>query len=152
MIKLDFCRTNHDSCIYFKEVSSGCFIYLLLHVDDILIACKILTEIQKLKPLLNGEFEIKDLESARKILGIEISKDRSLGKMYLTRKDYLERVLSKFGFMDIKPVLIYMERIPYANLVGSIMYPMVYTRPDLSYAVSIVSKLWQILAKNIGIL
>ena len=34
---------------------------------------------------------------------MEISKDKSLGKMYLTQKDYLE--LSKFGFMDTKPVL-----------------------------------------------
>ena len=34
---------------------------------------------------------------------MEISRDKSLGKMYLTQKDYLE--LSKFGFMDTKPVL-----------------------------------------------
>ena len=73
--------SNYDSCIYFKEVSSGYFIYLLLYVDDILIACKSLTEIHKLKLLLNGEFEMKDLGSARKILGMEIRRNRSLGKM-----------------------------------------------------------------------
>ena len=91
MIKLNFYRSNHDSCIYFKEVSSGCFIYLLLYVDDILLACKSLIEIQKLKLLLNGEFEMKDLGTARKILGMEIRRNKSIGKMYLTQKDYLEK-------------------------------------------------------------
>ena len=46
----------------------------------------------------------------------------------------------------------YMERIPYANLVGSIMYAMVCTRPDLSYAISIMSRYMAILAENIGML
>ena len=82
-----FCRINHDSCIYFKEVSSGCFIYLLLYVDDILIACKSLTENQKLKLLLSCEFKMKDLRSTRKILGVKLIRDRSLGKLYLTQKD-----------------------------------------------------------------
>ena len=34
----------------------------------------------------------------------------------------------------------FMDRIPYANIVGSIIYAMVCTRPDLSYAVSFVSR------------
>ena len=34
----------------------------------------------------------------------------------------------------------YMSRIPYASAVGSLMYTMVYTRPDLAHAVSIVSR------------
>lgn len=34
----------------------------------------------------------------------------------------------------------YMERVPYASAVGSLMYAMVYTRPDLAYVVSIVSR------------
>ena len=81
--------------------------------------------------------------------------------MYLTQKDYLNRVLSRFGMMDTKPVLTplstqfklqslvgpkteeekeYMSKIPYKNIVGSIIYVMMCTRPDLSYAVNVVSR------------
>src|SRR3954469_14090377 len=34
----------------------------------------------------------------------------------------------------------YMNRIPYANIVGSLMYVMVCTKPDIAYAVSLVSR------------
>ena len=115
----------------------------MLYVDDILIACKSLAEIQKLKLLLSGEFEMKDLGSARKILGMETRRDRTLEKLYLTQKNHLESVLSKFEMKETKPILTplssqfklknsidmkteeertYMDRIPYANIVGSIMY------------------------------
>ena len=44
------------------------FIYLLLYVDDILIASKSKVEIGKLKLQLNEEFEMKNLGEAKKIL------------------------------------------------------------------------------------
>ena len=169
MLKNDFYRSKYDRCIYHKEFSSGCIMYLLLYVYDILIACKSLSEIQKLKLLLSGEFEMKDLGSVKKILGIDIRRDRTHKKLYLTQKNYLAKVLSKFGMKDTKLVLIplasqfklqessgtkteeekaYMDRIPYANIVGSIMYAMVCTRPDLSYAVSLVSRFVSNLCKD----
>jgi len=33
-----------------------------------------------------------------------------------------------------------MTHVPYASAVGSLIYAMVYTRPDLSYVVSMISK------------
>ncbi|XP_062103976.1 secreted RxLR effector protein 161-like [Humulus lupulus] len=33
-----------------------------------------------------------------------------------------------------------MDKVPYSNVVGSIMYLMVCTRPDLAYAISVLSK------------
>ena len=67
MVKLYFTKSNYDSCIYFKYVSSDYLIYLLLYVDDILIACKNMVEIHKAKKMLGSEFEMKDLGSAKKI-------------------------------------------------------------------------------------
>ena len=61
-------------------------IYLLLYIDDILIACKSLGEIHKLKLFLNGEFEMKDLDPVIKILCMEIRRDKTHGKLYLTQK------------------------------------------------------------------
>ena len=161
MLKNNFCRSKYDNCIYYKEVLNDCMIYLLLYVDDIPITCKSLGEIQKLKLLLKGEFEMKDLGPTSKILGMEIKRDRTHGKLYLTQKSYLEKIISRFEMMKTKPVLTpfssqfklaksdgakteeekyYMSRIPYENVVGLVMYAMVYTRPDLSYAISVVSR------------
>lgn len=61
----DFERSLYDSCAYFKSYGNGKVIYLLLYVDDMLVAAKDLTEVKKLKELLSSEFEMKDLCCAK---------------------------------------------------------------------------------------
>ncbi|KAH9650169.1 hypothetical protein KPL70_026264 [Citrus sinensis] len=157
-----FTRSEHDHCVYFRRLPDGAFIYLLLYVDDMLIASKNRDEIERLKKQLASEFEMKDLGDAQKILGMEIRRDKKNGSVWLTQKSYLKKVLERFGMDDkTKPVCTplaphfklsssscpksqeesdYMARVPYASVVGSLMYAMVYTRPDISQAVSMVSR------------
>jgi hypothetical protein len=92
----------------------------------------------------------------KKILGMEIHRDRKNGKMWLSH-----RFLMRFGMNNVKLVHIplashfnissglcpsndeekdYMSRVPYANALGSLMYAMVSTRPDISHAVGVVSR------------
>uniref|UniRef100_A0A3Q7HN83 Reverse transcriptase Ty1/copia-type domain-containing protein n=1 Tax=Solanum lycopersicum TaxID=4081 RepID=A0A3Q7HN83_SOLLC len=80
------------------------FIYLVLYVDDILIAVKKKYDIQKLKGLLSAEFEIKDLGDARKILGMEIIRDRERRKLFLSQRSYIQKVLARFGMSSSKPI------------------------------------------------
>ena len=49
---------------------------MLLYIDDMLIVAKNRREIRKVKAQLSKEFEMKDLEAAKKILGMEIMRDR----------------------------------------------------------------------------
>ena len=44
-----FIRCDFDHCVYFKALSDGSFIYLLLYVDDMLIAASDIAEIDRLK-------------------------------------------------------------------------------------------------------
>ena len=127
-----------------------------------LIASKSQEEIEKLKNQLRNEFEMKDLGEANKILGMEIKRDRHSKKLYLSQKEYLKRVLNRF-YMNEKMKSIstlfaphfmlsdamspkneaeqeYMSRVPYANAIGSLMYAMVCTRPDISHDVGVVSR------------
>ena len=68
MTSHNFRRSSYDSCVYFKKSDNGSFVYLLLYVDDMLIATKDKGEIRKVKAKLSKEFEMKDLGSAKKIL------------------------------------------------------------------------------------
>ena len=106
-------------------------------------------------------FDMKDLGLVKKILGMEIYRDRARGKLFLTQKSYIEKILSCFGMDKSKPIstptsvscklslpmspqteeeLAYMSRVPYANAVGCLMYAIVCTRPDIADAVSDVSR------------
>ena len=55
--------------------------YLLLYVDDILIAARNKTHVQKLKAQLKKKFDIKDLGEAKKILSMKITRDIGLGRL-----------------------------------------------------------------------
>ena len=86
MISQNYTRSNFDHCVYFRKLQDGSFIYLLLYVDDMLIASKNQGEICSLKAQLSKEFEMKDLGEAKKILGMEIARDRQRGTLCLTQK------------------------------------------------------------------
>jgi len=75
--------------VYYNKLHGGEFIYLLLYIDDILIASKSRSAIDKLKKNSSSEFEMKDLGEAKKVLDMEIERDRRSGKVSLTQKGYL---------------------------------------------------------------
>ena len=52
MITHAFNRCSYDCCVYFKEISGEGMIYLLLYVDDMLIACHDREEIHHPKKTL----------------------------------------------------------------------------------------------------
>lgn len=152
MVTYGFVRNQHDTCVYFKQYAEGKFVYLLLYVDDILLICKDKRIIRETKEMLKQEFEIRDLGDAKKILGIEIKRNRDKGLIKLQQTAYIDKVLAAFRMESSKVVStpmashfrlsalhspsaeeerVYMSKVPYANLVGSLMYLMVCTRPDL---------------------
>ncbi|KAH9716242.1 hypothetical protein KPL71_021390 [Citrus sinensis] len=156
-----FQRYNYDCCVYFKQLSHNKHIYLLLYVDDMLIACEERSEIDALKTLLGTTFDMKDLGSAKRILGVDLRRNRSEGLVFLSQEKYLKKILETFDMEDSKPVQgplaahfklcnlycpkseeerLEMANIPYAKAVGCLMYAIVLTRPDISHAVSVVSR------------
>jgi len=61
--------------VYYNKLPGGEYIYLLLYVDDMLIAFKSKSAIDKLKKDLSSEFEMKDLGEVKKVLGMKIERD-----------------------------------------------------------------------------
>ena len=161
MIQNGYRRCEYDCCIYVKGLEDESLIFLLLYVDDMLIVAKKMREVDKLKRLLSKEFDMKDLGEAKKILGMEIHRNRVAGRLWLSQRSYVEKVLDRFNMKNAKSVstplahhfklsstqcpktddeIQEMSKVPYASAVGCLMYAMVCTRPDLAQAVSMVSK------------
>ncbi|GJZ57227.1 retrovirus-related pol polyprotein from transposon TNT 1-94 [Tanacetum coccineum] len=161
MLSNGFKRSSYDSCVYYKSYAQGEYIYLLLHVDDMLIACKSNAEIGSTKSLLKKKFNMKELGEAKKILGMEIVRDQSHKILRVSQSGYVSKILNNFRIDNGKSVKMplgehfkmslkdcpvrdcdveRMSKVPYANTVGSLMYLMVCMRPDIAYAVSVVSR------------
>ena len=85
IISLRYNRFRSDHCTYYKRFDgSNVFIILLLYVNDMLVAGPNKDRIQELKAQLASEFEMKDLGQANKILGMQIHRDRSNRKIWLS--------------------------------------------------------------------
>jgi hypothetical protein len=114
---------------------------------------------------------MKDMGAANYVLGIKISRNRKSKLLYLDQEKYLEKILKKFNMSNCKPLSTHiskgqhlsktmcpqneteikeMESIPYAQAVGSLMYAMTSTRPDICYAIGLVSRYQSNPGKNIG--
>lgn len=75
-----FERSCFDSCVYLCN-KGGSRTYLLLYVDDMLIASDSLKGIQEVKDLLQAEFEMKDLREAKVMLGMQIEREMQPNKV-----------------------------------------------------------------------
>ena len=69
-----------------------------------LIAAKSKKEITTLKAQLSSEFEMKDLGAAKKILCMEITRERKSSVLFLSRQNYIKKVLQRFNMHDAKSV------------------------------------------------
>ena len=75
----------------------GKYIFLILYVDDILLASSDVNLLLEIKKFLSSKFDMKDLSEASFILGIEIHRDREMRVLGLSQKAYLEKVLKKYS-------------------------------------------------------
>jgi len=89
MIKVKYNRCEYDSYVYFKQDNDPT--YLLLYVDDMLIAARNKIHVQKLKVQLKKEFDMKDLGEAKKILRMKITRDRGSGRLWLSQENMFSR-------------------------------------------------------------
>jgi hypothetical protein len=140
-----------DRCVYYRH-GGGHFVILCLYVDDILIFGTNMDIINEVKSFLSKSFDMKDLGEADVILNIKLIKEES--GITLSQSHYVVTVLSRFGYMDSKPsptpydpsVTLRKnkndtrDQLRYSQIVGSLMYLASATRPDLSFAVSKLSR------------
>lgn len=130
---------------------------IAIYVDDLLIAGPSKTDIIEVKRALSGRFQMSDLGPCTHYLGIFVRRDRASRSLYLSQRAYIEKFLKDLGVWDAKTAVTPLDsgRLPeapegyqaadalktkYQRAVGLLMYAMLGTRPDIAYAVSVVSR------------
>ncbi|GJZ52261.1 retrotransposon protein, putative, ty1-copia subclass [Tanacetum coccineum] len=161
--KFGFTQSRDEPCVYLKASKSYIAI-LILYVDDILLMGNNIPMLQDVKSYLGKCFAMKDLGDVAYILGIKIYRDRSKRLIDLCQSAYIEKILKRYSMENSKrgtipmqekltlsksqgastPAEIQrMQKIPYASAVGSIMYAVRCTRPDVAFAQNMTSRFQQ---------
>nr|GEW09431.1 hypothetical protein [Tanacetum cinerariifolium] len=148
----EICQNRDEPCVYLKASGSN-ITFLIMYVDDILIMRNNIPMLQDVKSYLERCFAMKDLGEAAYILGIKIYRDRSWRLIGLCQSANIDKILKRYHMENSKHRSILMQDklrlsksqgastlaelkrmqyVPYASTVGSIMYVVICTRPDVA--------------------
>ena len=152
--KYGFTQTKSDYSLFIYS-KRGVSLKVLAYVDDLIISGSSQSEIQLLKDYLSTCFHMKDLGILKYFLGIEVA--RSPTGFYLYQRKYATYIVTKAGLLGCKPAgspmdqnhklghvkgPVMSEPARYRRLVGRLIY-LSATRPDLTYAVHLLSQFMQ---------
>jgi hypothetical protein len=160
LLELGFTRCEADHGVFYKEVGKDIIIFLV-HVDDGMVTGSDIKLIRKFKEDMNAKYRLTDLGAANWLLGIKITRDLINKTLSLSQHAYIDAIITKFNFDDLKPSampmdpsaplsksqspskiedIIKMKNVPYREAVGSLMYAAMGTRPDIAFTTSTVAQ------------
>ncbi|KAJ8709817.1 hypothetical protein PYW08_000038 [Mythimna loreyi] len=152
LLELGYKKSAYEPCLFIK-LSGNITTFIALFVDDFFVFSNCTKELDYLKSQLSTSFKLKDLGELRQCLGMNVKIEN--GKIFVDQKLFIEKLLSKFNMNNCKSAetpmevnlkleksenLISKSKYPYQQLIGSLMYLSVLTRPDISYCVSYLSQ------------
>lgn len=160
-----FVQSLADPCLFTHPDKT---VKLLVYVDDIVASAKMTAEIQWFNAALHRRFNTKPLGEINKILGARVTRDRANRTLYLDQEQYITSMLEKFGFTVETHTPRNIPAADYENLrlatdkdvrinvsefqqaIGSLMYAMIFTRPDIAFVVGKLSQSMSDPAKHHG--
>ena len=129
---------------------------IALYVDDLLILTDMIETMKNLKFALSNKFEMTDCSELYHFLGIQITCDRVNRNISLSQSQLANQIMIRFGMTECKPVATPLDpsiqlksadkdtspvdQTLFRQMIGSLMYLMIGTRPDIAAAVSIISQ------------
>lgn len=145
-------QSEVDKCLYsMKKGNDIC--YMIVHVDDILVASNDANLIENFRNHIGSFFEVKDMGDVRHFLGIDVKRDEN-GNFHIGQQNYIESIVEDAGLNDGKiskfPLMTgyfrhhdenYLEsNNEYRKLIGKLLYVSTNTRPDIAASVGILSQ------------
>jgi hypothetical protein len=155
LLETGFQQSLAEPCLYTHKQRG---IIILLYVDDIPAAARDTKQLDWLYTRLSSRFKTKDLGGISKILGARVTRNRKTRELWIDQEQYLKSVLESFGYKEPPhkrrdtPANGYDKLLPaeegessidekeYQQIVGSVMYGMIYTRPDIAFTTGRLSQ------------
>lgn len=152
-------KSSADDCIYIGKRNNE-RLYLALYVDDGLVLSTSTKVLEQFLEELQTKFEIK-MNEPRYFVGLEIERDRDKRSIKVHQTNYIQKLIDKFKMIDAKiasvplnPTIKYSNNMcpksakeiaemvekPYNELLGSLQFVANLTRPDVAYAVNLLSR------------
>jgi hypothetical protein len=156
LIGLDFVKSEIDPCLYWRKIHGDLF-WVLTYVDDIFQFSKCEEHVRMFQNEIDGKLKLKHLGEAQWLLGIEVLQDKDRGTIALRQRTYIEDIAKRFEVANAKACELPAIQNEYLSategvalsgtdvslfraIVGSLMYAVVGTRPDIANAVRAVAK------------
>jgi len=157
-LKNDF----HEPCL-FTWREKGELAFIVLYVDDLLIASNNQIILNKIKTKLNERFQMKDLGEPDVFLGMKIVRDKKNRVTKISQTEYTMRILERSNMLEARShdtpmvtrqvkkrelrkrsapgeLIVQKTKVPFREAVGSLLYLAGATRPDIAYAVGCLSR------------
>jgi hypothetical protein len=160
LLSLGFTRHITDPCVYIRRDGEDILI-LAVYVDDMIVASSSNQQAKWVQSQLFSKYKMTDCGPLEWFVGCHVSRDRKAKTITIDQNDYIETILLRYGMQNCNPVSTpaepgflltslmspqddldrhFMADKPYRGVIGSLMFAMVCTRPDIAYAVGLVCR------------
>ena len=157
MNKIGFTKSKSDAAVFYRHNKKG-FVIIAIAVDDLTITAINDDIICEIKADLMKIFKMKDLGKLHWLLNLKIERDRTFKSISFSQEAYIDKIMSRFHLEDSKMHItpidpnihlskdhcsstdnekVAMSKIPYREVIGSLMWATVVTRSDIAFAVSL---------------
>lgn len=159
--ELHLIRSEADFSVYFGRQGTS-FVIIYIHVDDMALITNSTPRLLVIKTDLGSRFKMVDMGELKYFLSIEHTRNRTDRTITLSQSHYIRKVLERFNMADASPVATpiahgaifseedcpadgsleqeRMKDVPYIEALGCLMYAMTSTRPDIAYALGVLSR------------
>ena len=152
---IGFKQSKNEYSLFTRKYENT-LVFLLVYVDDIIISGNNQEEINSVKAQLQKRFKIRDLGKLQYFLGLEVV--RTSEGIHISQRKYTSEIIEQTGMLGCKPAInpiIQNHKLrpfeegskdepirnptQYRKILGKLIY-LTITRPDISYAVGIMSQ------------
>ena len=162
--KMGFSWSGVNHSVFFWKLRSGEHVIVAVATDDMAVTGNSISAVNHFKAEISSHYDITDLGELHWFLGFEVKRDRAARTISINQRAYIEGMAKKFGLTDTKPVqvpmlpgeiltkdqcpstppqLAAMQGVPYGEMIGHILWPVMISRPDALFMVGILAQFIQ---------
>jgi len=130
-------------------------VFILVYVEDLIVAGESFAGVEAIKRGVSAKLEVRDIGEVNDFIGMKVMRDRRANKLTLSNPGHIMALLQAFGMETCTPNKTEMASVVrlrktgedplpdgnrYAELVGFLLYVSTKTRPDITFAVGVLSR------------